>query len=38
VNVVVALVDILLNAALIAAGFHQHHRGAWRRRRDKQLV
>ena len=24
--------DLLVNAALLAAGFHQHERGAWRRR------
>jgi hypothetical protein len=27
------LLDGLTAAALIAAGYHQHHRGAWRRRR-----
>ncbi len=27
------LLDGLTAAALIAAGFHQHHRGAWRKRR-----
>jgi hypothetical protein len=27
------LLDGLTAAALIAAGYHQHHRGAWRKRR-----
>jgi hypothetical protein len=27
------LLDGLAAAALIAAGYHQHHRGAWRKRR-----
>jgi hypothetical protein len=27
------LLDGLIAAALIAAGYHQHHRGAWRKRR-----
>src|SRR5919112_522536 len=27
------LLDGLTPAALIAAGYHQHHRGAWRKRR-----
>ena len=26
--------DVLTRAALLAAGFHQHHRGQWRRRRE----
>ena len=25
--------DVLTRAALLAAGFHRHHRGPWRRRR-----
>jgi hypothetical protein len=28
--------DLLARAALLAAGFHQHDRGAWRRRRATQ--
>ena len=28
-----ALSDLLTRAALLAAGFHRHHRGPWRRRR-----
>lgn len=28
------LADLLVRAALLAAGFHQHHRGNWRKRRD----
>ena len=28
------LVDGLTAAALIAAGYHQHHRGEWRKRRN----
>ena len=28
------LLDGLTAAALIAAGYHQHHRGAWRKRRN----
>jgi hypothetical protein len=27
------LLDGLMAASLIAAGYHQHHRGAWRKRR-----
>ena len=27
------LADLLARAALVAAGFHQHHGGTWRRRR-----
>ena len=27
------LLDGMTSAALIAAGYHQHHRGAWRKRR-----
>ena len=29
-----SLVDKLAHAALLAAGFHQHRRGEWRRRRN----
>src|SRR5215218_1425295 len=28
------LVDVLARAALVAAGFHRHHRGPWRRKRE----
>jgi hypothetical protein len=28
-------IDLMARAALVAAGFHQHHRGEWRRRRGK---
>src|SRR5262245_33611829 len=28
------LADLLVRAALTAAGFHQHNRGNWRKRRD----
>src|SRR5215831_1672411 len=27
-------IDLLFRAALVAAGYYQHNRGAWRRRRD----
>src|SRR5262249_6589699 len=27
------LADLLVQAALVAAGYHQHHRGHWRKRR-----
>jgi hypothetical protein len=27
------LADLFAKAALVAAGFHQHHRGQWRRKR-----
>ena len=27
--------DVLARAALVLAGFHQHHRGEWRRRRGQ---
>jgi hypothetical protein len=30
-----ALADLLARAALVAAGFHQHKRGEWRRRREQ---
>ncbi len=29
-----ARVGVVADAALLAAGYHQHHRGEWRRRRD----
>jgi hypothetical protein len=29
------MTDVLARAALLAAGFHQHRRGDWRKRRDK---
>jgi hypothetical protein len=29
------LADLAARAALLAAGFHQHDRGAWRRRREQ---
>jgi hypothetical protein len=28
--------DLLARAAMLAAGYHQHHRGEWRRRRDRR--
>jgi hypothetical protein len=28
--------DVLTRAALLAAGFHRHHRGPWRRRREPE--
>lgn len=28
------LADVLARAALVAAGYHRHHRGEWRRRRE----
>jgi hypothetical protein len=30
------LVDLVAKAALLAAGYHQHHRGEWRKRRDEE--
>jgi hypothetical protein len=30
-----ALADLLARAALLAAGYHQHERGQWRKRRAK---
>ncbi len=30
------LVDLLVAAALVVAGYHQHNRGQWRKRRDKR--
>jgi hypothetical protein len=30
------LVDMLARAALLAAGYHQHKRGEWRKRREHQ--
>jgi hypothetical protein len=29
-----AITDTLTRATLTAAGYHQHHRGAWRKRRE----
>jgi hypothetical protein len=29
------LADLVARAALLAAGYHQHHRGEWRKRRGK---
>src|SRR5438874_11562057 len=29
------LTDVLTRASLVLAGFHQHDRGAWRRRRER---
>jgi hypothetical protein len=34
VELIERLTDALGRAALFAAGFRQHHRGAWRRRRE----
>jgi hypothetical protein len=31
----VELADLLARAALVAAGYHRHDRGAWRRRRER---
>lgn len=30
------LADVLARAALVAAGFHQHDHGAWRRKRERK--
>jgi hypothetical protein len=30
------LADLLVRAALVAAGFHQHHRGEWRKKRESR--
>ena len=30
------LADLLVRAALVAAGCHQHHRGEWRRKRESR--
>ena len=32
------LTDFLTRATFVTAGYHQHDRGAWRRRRDPQRV
>jgi hypothetical protein len=32
-----ARIDLAARAALLAAGFHQHKRGEWRRRRERCL-
>jgi hypothetical protein len=32
-NALHELADTLTDAALVAAGFHRHHRGPWRKRR-----
>jgi hypothetical protein len=29
------VVDLLARAALLGAGFHQHHRGEWRRKHER---
>ena len=29
------LADLFAQAALLAAGYHQHHRGTWRKRREQ---
>ena len=31
-----AVSDVLTRAALLASGFHRHHRGQWRRRREPE--
>ena len=28
-------VDLVAKAAMLAAGYHQHHRGEWRRKRER---
>ena len=33
VSQVCHVADLFARAAMVAAGFHQHHRGEWRRRR-----
>jgi hypothetical protein len=38
VNEVNRLADLLAQAALIAAAYHQHDRGQWRRKRDKTFT
>jgi hypothetical protein len=35
-NVLNDLADLLAHAALLAAGFHQHRRGNWRKRRGQR--
>lgn len=32
---VIETTDVLAHAALVAAGYHQHKRGEWRKRRDR---
>ena len=34
VNEVAEASDLLVQAALVAAGYHQHNRGEWRKRRE----
>lgn len=36
VNEVAEASDLLVRAALVAAGYHQHNRGEWRRRRESK--
>ena len=30
-----AITDLLVHATLLAGGYHQHHKGEWRRHRDR---
>ena len=32
----ILLTDLVAKASLLAAGYHRHHQGDWRRRRDRQ--
>jgi hypothetical protein len=32
-----SLTDLLTQAALLAGGYHQHHQGEWRRRRERTV-
>jgi len=34
IEALIETTDLLANAALMAAGYHQHKRGEWRKRRD----
>lgn len=33
-----AVTDLLARAVLLAGGYHQHHQGQWRRRRDDRTA
>ncbi len=36
-NALIKTTDLLVRAAFVVAGYHQHHMGEWRKRRDYHL-